>query len=350
METGIIGLTLSGKTTIFNAISGMSAETSSHSGGKSNVNIADVPVPDERIDILNDIFKPKKKVYATVRIKDIQIEFTDDGGISPASISEIRNSEAITLIIRAFEDEAVTHPFETIDPLRDFTKLIDSLIFSDYAQIEKRMQRLEKEAKKATREYTILKKLSETLENEELIGIDTISEEDEKLFSGFCFLTAKPIIIVVNKGESDIDIKGLEAEAGKYNLDLFSFRGDMEMEISQLPAEEQKEFLDDLGIKSPAKNRFIKHIYKSLNLMSFLTAGEDEVRAWTITEGSTAVKAAGKIHTDLEKGFIRAEVISYEDLAKAGGFKQAKTEGKLRLEGKVYTVKDGDVMNIRFNV
>ena len=350
METGIIGLTLAGKTTIFNAVSGLSAETSSHSGGKSNVNIADVPVPDERIDMLNDIFKPKKKVYATVRLKDIQIELTNDGGISPSSISEIRNSEAITLVIRAFEDEAVLHPNDTIDPLRDFNKLIDSLIFSDYAQIEKRMQRLEKEAKKGTREYTILKKLSEILEDGKLIGTNTINEEDEKLFSGFCFLTAKPIIIVVNKGESDIDIKGLETEASKYNLNLFSFRGDMEMEISQLPVEEQKEFLEDLGIKEPAKNRFLKHIYKSLSLMSFLTAGEDEVRAWTIAKDSTAVKAAGRIHSDLEKGFIRAEVVSYEDLVKAGDFKKAKIDGKLRLEGKDYAVKDGDVMNIRFNV
>lgn len=350
METGIIGLALSGKTTIFNSITGMSAETSTHSGGKSSTNIADVPVPDERVDALNDVFKPKKKTYATVRIKDVQIEFTDDGGIASSSIAEIRNSEAITIVIRAFKNEAVLHPDGSIDPMRDFNKLIDSLIFSDYAQIEKRVQRLEKEAKKGTREYTILKKLSEKLENGELIGTDTISEEDEKLFSGFCFLTAKPIIIIVNKGEDDTSIQNLEDEAGKYNIDVFTFRGDMEMEIAQLPAGEQKEFLEDMGIKEPAKNRFLKQVYESLNLMSFLTAGEDESRAWTIPKGSTAVKAAGKIHTDLEKGFIRAEVIFWEDLVKAGGFKEAKAEGKLRLEGKEYPVKDGDVMNIRFNV
>jgi ribosome-binding ATPase len=350
METGIIGLALSGKTTIFNSITGMTAETSAHSGGKSSTNIADVPVPDERVDSLNDVFKSKKKIYATVRIKDVQIEFTDDGGIAASSISEIRNSEAVTLVIRAFEDQSVPHPDGSVDPQRDFSKLIDSLIFSDYAQIEKRLERLEKEAKKGTREYTILKKLSGILENGELIGTDAIAEEDEKLFSGFCFLTAKPIMIIVNQGENEIPADSLIKEAEKYSIDVFTFRGDMEMEIAQLPADEQREFLDDMGIKEPAKNRFLKQVYESLNLMSFLTTGEDETRAWTITKGAPAVKAAGKIHTDLEKGFIRAEVISWEDLVNAGGFKQAKASGKLRLEGKEYTVKDGDVMNIRFNV
>jgi GTP-binding protein YchF len=350
METGIIGLSLSGKTTIFNSITGMTAETSAHSGGKSSTNIADVPVPDERVDALSDLFKPKKKVYATVRVKDVQIDFTEDGGIASSSMAEIRNSEAVTLVIRAFENEAIPHPDGSVDPSRDFTKLIDSLIFSDYAQIEKRLERLEKEAKKGAREYTILKKLSEKLENGELIGTGTISEEDEKLFSGFCFLTAKPIIIIINRGESEVPTDELEKKAGEYSMDIFTFRGDMEMEIARLPEDEQKEFLEDLGIEEPAKNRFLKQVYKSLHLMSFLTAGEDEARAWTIPEGATAVKAAGKIHTDLEKGFIRAEVIFWEDLVNSGGFKEAKAVGKLRLEGKDYLVKDGDVMNIRFNV
>ena len=183
-----------------------------------------------------------------------------------------------------------------------------------------------------------------------MIGEKTISEDDNKLFSGFSFLSTKPVIVIANTGEKDIDMAGLKNKANDYGINLVEFRGDMEMEISMLPENEQKEFLEDLGVTEGAKNRFLKEIYKKLNLISFITGKEDEVRAWSIPSGCNAVKAAGKIHTDLEKGFIRAEIIEWLDLLNSGGFKQAKSGGKLRLEGKDYTVKDGDVLTIRFNI
>ena len=350
METGIIGLPMAGKTTIFNALTGMSAQTSQHTGHKKQPNIGEINVPDERIDKLTAIFKPKKTIYATIVLKDLQVEFNPERGISPVSIAEMRNATALAVVIRAYKNEAVPHPFDRIDPVADFNKLLDALIFSDYEIAEKRIARLEKEAKKEQREYKVLTKISEVLAEGKLIGKDFLTEDETRLFSGFAFLTAKPVIIIANTGEDNLDISGLQAVVDQYNLDLFPIRGDSEMEIAQLSPEDQKDFLADLGLELPASHRFIRHIYDCLQLMSFLTVGEDEVRAWSIPAGCPAVKAAGKIHTDLEKGFIRAEVVAYEDFMQAGSLAEAKKTGKLRLEGKEYIVQDGDIMNIRFNV
>ncbi|HUV07440.1 MAG TPA: GTPase, partial [Spirochaetia bacterium] len=209
MEVGIIGLALSGKTTLFNALTGMSAETTSYTGGKRGINIADVEVPDQRIEKLYTCFKPKKKTLVTVRFKDCQIDFTPDGGITPASLAEIRGSEALTLVIRAFEDQSVPHPFNVLDPLRDLKKLLDSLIFSDYEIAEKRMERLEKESKKDTREFQVLQRLSSVLESGKRIGTGTLSDDEMRLFSGFSFLTAKPVIVVANTGESTVGLQPL---------------------------------------------------------------------------------------------------------------------------------------------
>jgi GTP-binding protein YchF len=350
METGIIGIPLSGKTTLFNSLTGLNAQTSAYTGGKREVNVADVDVPDERLDGLFDLFKRKKKVNASVRFKDMHVEFTPQGGVSPACIAEMRHSDAITIVLRAFEDESVAHPKDRVDPLSDLRFLLDALIFSDYAIAVNRMDRLTKEGRKIDREYQLLDKLSGHLEEGKLIGKDTLSEDHLKLFSGFSFLTAKPIIVVANTGETTVDLTPLEEETKTLDVELFEVRGDMEMEIAQLPPEDQREFLQDLGLEEPAKNRFLKHIYSSLKLITFLTVGTNEVRAWSIPEGTSAVKAAGRIHTDMERGFIRAEAILWEDLVRLGGFNEAKTAGKLRLEGKDYIVEDGEVLTIRFNV
>jgi hypothetical protein len=253
-------------------------------------------------------------------------------------------------VLRAFLGEEVTHPLESIDPLRDFRKLIDSLVFSDYAVVEKRLERLVKEGKKGDREYQRLEKVRARLEEGKLIGADLLAEEDRRLLSGFAFLTSKPIIVVANTGESSADVAGLSRVAGEMGLAFFALRGDMEVEISRLAADDQPEFLAELGVEEPARTRFLKTIYAALDLMSFLTVGEDEVRAWSIPRGTIASRAAGKIHTDLEKGFIRAEVVNWSELMQAGGLKEAKSAGKLRLEGKEYVVKDGDVLTIRYNV
>ena len=350
METGIIGLPLSGKTTLFNALTGLAAQTSGHSGATKAVNLGDVSVPDERVDLLSAMFKPQRRVLATVRFKDLQAELGEDGGMEASTIGELRTADAITLVVRAFQDEAVPHPLESVDPVRDFHRLVDSLVFSDYAVVERRLERLAKEGKRGDREYQRLEAVRVRLEEGKLIGGDLLSDEDRRLLSGFSFLTAKPIIVVANTGELAADTAGLEKAAQALKLVSFVLRGDMEVEISRLSAEDQPEFLAELGVTEPARTRFLKTIYAALDLTSFLTVGEDEVRAWSIPRGTPAAKAAGRVHTDLEKGFIRAEVVHWTELVEAGGLKEAKSSGKLRLEGKEYPVKDGDVLNIRFNL
>lgn len=350
MEAGIIGLPLAGKTTIFNSLTGLSAATASYSGGKKQVNLSEVAVPDERVEKLTELFNPKKKIHASVLVKDIPVQFDEQKGILPASLGEIRNADAVTIVVRAFADKGVPHPFNTIDPARDLQKILDSLIFSDYEVTEKRLERLAREGKKGDREYHTLQKIYNKLSEGEVIGTNYLSSDESKMLSGFRFLTAKPMIIIANTGEDNPDLTKLEEKTSSLNFNLFSISGKSEMDISQLEPDDQREFLKDMGLEEPAVNRFIKYLYKTLNLISFFTAGEDEVRAWSVTRGSSIQKAAGKIHSDMEKGFIRAEVIEWEKLLEMGGFSKAKKEGAVRLEGKTYTVKDGDVVVIRFNV
>ncbi len=350
METVIIGLAQCGATTIFNALTGQSMPTGDFSGGKKQAHVASVPVPDARIDKLSALFRPKKTTYAAMFFRDQPLEYDEQAGITPASLGEVRKADAIALVIRCFSNESVPHPLKTVDPLRDLRKVLDSLVFSDYDVAEKRVARLEKEAKKDGREYSVLRQVADRLGSGRLLGRDFFSLDDSKAFAGFGFLTAKPIFVVLNLGEKPPDNSLLCKEAEKLGLSVFPIRGDMEMEIAQLAPEDQKDFLADLGIEEPAKNRFLRSVYATLGLHSFFTTGEDEVRAWSIPEGTTAAKAAAVIHTDLEKGFIRAEVVPWEELLECGGSAQAKKSGKIRLEGKEYKVKDGDVLLIRFNV
>jgi len=350
MEAGIIGLPLAGKTTIFNSLTGLTAATASYSGGKKQVNLSEVKVPDERVEKLTELFHPKRKIHASVLVKDIPVQFDEQKGILPASLGEIRNADAVTVVVRAFTDKAVPHPLNTVDPARDLQKILDSLIFSDYEVVEKRLERLTREGKKGDREYHTLQKIYEKLSEGEFIGNDFLNADEIKMLSGFRFLTVKPMIIIANTGEGESDLSKLEEKTSSLSLNLFSISGKSEMDISQLEPDDQREFLADMGLEEPAVNRFIKYLYKTLNLISFFTAGEDEVRAWSVSRGSSIQKAAGKIHSDMEKGFIRAEVIDWEELLKLEGFAKAKKEGAVRLEGKTYTVKDGDVVVIRFNV
>ncbi len=350
METDLIGLAMSGKTTIFNALTGQSADVNEYAGGKKQMHLAEVEVPDPRVEQLGELFATKKITHATVLFKDLQMEFTPEGGIATATLAELRSAEAVIIVLRAFASEAVAHPLATVDPRRDLVRILDALVFSDYEIAEKRMERVVKEGNRGGREHQLLERLSQKLSTGEPIGRSFLTEDEDRLLSGFRFLTLKPTIVVANTGEATADLEPLKQETARRGLDLFLIRGDLEMEIAQLAPEEQREFLVDMGLEEPAKNRFIKHIYGSLQLMSFLTAGDKECRAWTIPIGFTAVRAAGKIHTDLEKGFIRAEVIDYRDLLETGGYAQARKAGKLRLEGKEYVVRDGDVIVIRFNV
>jgi GTP-binding protein YchF len=350
METVIIGLARSGRTTIFNALTGQSVLTGDAGGGKKQAYLSEVKVPDDRLDKLAALYSPKKLTHAAVLFKDLPLEYDQEGGIAAASLADVRRAGAVAIVVRAFATEAVAHPLKDPSPLRSFRKVMDSLVFGDYEIAEKRVARLDKEAKRDTREYHLLQQVVTRLGAGKPLGAGFFAAEDEKLFAGFGFLTAKPLFVVINTGENTIPHEDLVAEAAAQGVATFSLRGDMEMEIAQLAPEDQKDFLRDLGLEEPAKNRFLRHVYGTLHLVSFFTIGEDECKAWSIREGTTAVEAAGEIHSDLAKGFIRAEVAAWQDVLEAGDFAGAKKANKLRLEGKEYVVKDGDALLIRFNV
>ena len=347
METGLIGLPSAGKTTIFSALAGR--PTGGEVGGR-RAHIAEVAVPDERIGKLWEMFPTAKRTYATVVIKDLAVEAGEKGGLSPAALAEMRTLDALALVLRAFLDPAVPHPLDSVDPARDLRRLLDSLSFADYTVAETRLERLVKEGKKGSREHQLLERLSARLSEGGLIAGAGLGPDELRLLSGFSFLTAKPLLLIVNEGESTAEVAPVLRQAETLGLDLFIIHGSQEMEIAQLPREEQQAFLADLGLEAPTSDRFLRQLYRSLNLISFLTVGDKEVRAWSLPRGSTALKAAGRIHTDLEKGFIRAEAIAFEQLLREGGFAQAKKSGTLRLEGKEYVVQDGDVLTIRFNL
>ncbi len=344
MEICLIGLPSCGKTTIFNALSGQQA------GGYHQVHLAEVAVPDTRVTELATLFGKKKQVQASVLLKDLPLQFGEQGGISASTLGELRASDAVALVLRAFVDEAVVHPLGEIEPLRDLGKLLDSMIFSDYEITEKRLERLEKEGKRGEREHLILTKIAARLEEGGGIGADLIHEEERHLLAGFQFLTAKPMIGIINTGERSVDIAPVQRRSEELGIELFPIQGLQEMEISQLSVEDQREFLADLGLQDPARDRFLRTLYAGLDLISFLTVGDQEVRAWSIPKGASALQAAGKIHSDMERGFIRAEVIPCDQLLAAGGFAEARKHGQLRLEGKEYRVQDGDVLTIRFNL
>lgn len=344
METCLIGLPACGKTTIFNALSGQQA------GGYQQLHLAEVEVPDPRVGRLAELFGKNKRVLADVLLKDLPLHFNDQGAVTGETLGELRLSDALTVVVRAFVDEAVPHPLGTIDPLRDLGKLLDSMVFSDYEIVEKRLERLDKEGKRGDREHALLSKIASRLEGSGAIGAEAIHEEENRLISGFQFLTTKPMIVVINTGERLVDIEPVRRRAAELGIDVFTIKGLQEMEISQLSPEDQREFLTDLGFETSARDRFLAALYNHLNLISFLTVGDKEVRAWSIPKGASAVQAAGKIHTDMQRGFIRAEVIEYGLLVEAGGFAEARKRGTLRLEGKEYEVQDGDVLSIRFNL
>jgi GTP-binding protein YchF len=350
METVLIGLARSGRTTIFNALTGQTAATGDAGGGKKQAYLAEVKVPDDRLDKLAALYKPKKLAHAAVLFKDLPLEHDQEGGIAAVGLADMRRADAVAIVVRAFASDAVIHPLKDPKPLRDFRKVMDSLVFGDFEIAEKRVARLDKEAKREGREYHVLRQIVARLGAGKPLGAGFFPPDDEKIFAGFGFLTAKPMFLVVNTGEETIDHEELLAEARGMGIDAFPIRGDMEMEIAQLAPEDQKDFLRDLGLEEPARNRFLRHVYGTLRLVSFFTVGEDECKAWSIREGTTAVGAAAEIHSDLAKGFIRAEVVAWQDVLAGGDFAGAKKANKLRLEGKEYVVKDGDVLLIRFNV
>ena len=349
MKIGIIGLAAAGKTTLFNALTGGAASTGGY--GAVRVNIGAAHVADARVDALSAVFSPKKMTYAAVNFVDAGV---GDGGAAKnaeAIPQALEGADALLVVVRAFEDAGVPHPKESIDPARDLADVRIDLLLRDLSVVERRRVRLEKlvRVKKdpaEAAEFALLTKIQETLEEGRPVRALKLGEEEMRIIKGFGFLSAKPLLVVVNVGEEQLgDAFGeLDGETP------VALAARLEEELAQLPGEEQAEFLADYDLKSSALDRVVQASFGLLDLRCFFTLGEDEVRAWPVRAGTIALHAAGTIHTDLERGFIRAEVVSYTDFMAAGSLSAARDRGTLRLEGKDYVVKDGDIFHVRFNV
>jgi len=353
MKVGLVGFAGAGKTTIFNTLTGLTAEVGGY-GAREKANIGVIKVPDHRVDKLAEIFNPKKKTYAEISFVDVAGPPAEDGerthtGLDPKLVQHMREADALVHIVRVFENPMLS---QTTDAVRDVRSFDDELMLTDLVQIENRIGRLKKE-KDSARESELMERLKSALESEVPLRDLELSGEDLGLIAGFRFLSLKPLLLLLNQPEDAVG-EGVPATvqelAEAKKLRAIAMSGKVEMEIAELAPDEQREFLQDLGITEPARNRFIGAAYALLDLISFLTSGEDECRAWSIKRGTTAHKAAGVIHSDIERGFIRAEVIRFEDLVQLGSEARCREVGKLKLEGKEYVVQDGDVVHFRFNV
>lgn len=356
MRLGIIGLPQSGKTTLFNALTRGSAPTGIHAG-KLEVHTAVVDVPDPRLDTLSAMFKPKKTIYAKVTYADIAGLDGSAGksGISGTLLNQLTQMDGFIHVVRCFADENVPHPQGSVDAARDIAIMDSEFVLNDLIAVERKLERLAEERKKGggrdkaviEKEIVLFNRFHESLSAEIPLRDIDITAEDEKTLSGFGFLSRKPLLIVLNLGEGQPAPE--IAYAHRHSM-LVALQGKLEMDIAQLPPDEAQMFLEEYGIAEPSLNRMIRLSYDLLGLQSFFTVGEDECRAWTLRRGATAHEAAGEIHTDLQKGFIRAEVVTYDDLVTLGSLAEARTRGKLRLEGKEYIVKDGEIVHIRFSL
>lgn len=359
MKIAIIGLPNSGKTTVFNALTRGNAETAAFSSGQLEPNMATVKVPDERLGVLATMFNPKKVTPADVQYVDVGgISGTrQQGGLPPALLNYIGGADALLHVARAFEDETVPHPEGSVDVQRDIMSVELELMFSDLSIIERRLSKLNAEINKMSSkdreiriaERDLLVRLQAELEAERPIRSIELSEEEERLLRGYQFLTAKPMLLVVNIDEKDIK-NPPTFDYPIHNSVVVPLCGKVEAELAQLDDDDAAIFMEDLGVTEAARDRVISKSYELLGLISFLTAGPDEVRAWTIRKNTPAVEAAGAIHSDIQRGFIRAEIVAYDDLVRAGSMAEAKKAGTLRLEGKNYIVKDGDICHFLFNV
>lgn len=366
MQIAIVGLARSGKTTVFNMLTRGEAETGGFGG--MTVNVGVVKVPDARLTKLTEVFKPKREVPADVTYVDLPAPPLSSDGREAAEIpadqlARLRTAEELLHVVRAFDDPAVPHPDGTVDPWRDVERLDLEFVLADLSVVEKRIEKLQTSGRHGTpaeresneRELVVLEKIVPSLREGHPIRDVELADDEQKRIRGFRFLTEKPVLVLLNIGESDVPRATQIAEefAARYKhshtqVDALSAR--IEMEIGQLEAEEAAVFREEMGLTEPSLERVIHLSYRLLGLISFFTAGPDETRAWTIPNGGTAVDAAAAIHTDLARGFIRAEVISWHDLVELGSTAEARRQGKLRSEGKTYEVKDGDTLEVLFNV
>lgn len=365
MRIALIGLSNSGKTTVFNALTGLALETTRYASVSGDPHIAVVKVPDSRVDELARLYHPKKTTYATVEYVDYLGLTKGDTEQNRKVFEVIKDSDALVHVIRGFHDESVSHPHGTTDPVRDVKIVEEELIFHDLELVEKRLQRMEEGIKRGKKaddaEKRVLLKCKEMLEQEVPLRAVSFQEEEIRSMRHLQFMSVLPMIAVLNISEEDIKSPSYDAIMPRIEGVLFhhsqskstppvTVSGKIEMEIAQLPPDEAADFLADLGVNEPAMSKLINVSYRLLGLISFFTVGEDEVRAWTVRAGTSAQASAGKIHSDIERGFIRAEVISYDDFRQSGSMASARQHGLLRLEGKTYIVRDGDIINFRFNV
>lgn len=350
MKIGLVGFPGCGKSTVFNALTGLSAETG-YGAARGKTNLGAVKVPDARVDALAKLFSPKKTTYAEITFCDVAVAPTpgQGKGLDEQVLRAMREVDALCHVVRGFAGATG----EAAQPLAEAKDFEIEMNLSDLILIETRLERVKKEKAKAE-EKALLEKLKAHLDaGKPLRSLEGLSAGDLTAISGFRFLTQKPLMLILNVPEADVARPApeeLTAYAQQSGLGLVVLAGMVEMDIAQMAPEDQKDFVASLGLTEPAAGRFIRAAYALCELISFLTAGEDECRAWPLRKGSNAHKAAGKIHSDIERGFIRAEVMRWEDLVKLGSEAKCREAGKLRLEGKEYVVSDGDVINFRFNV
>ena len=363
MQIGIIGLPTSGKTTMFNALTRGTAPVEAFSSGKLEIHTASIQVPDERVQVLARMFKPRKIVHAQVQYNDIgglARGIGEKGGLEGNLLNQIVQNDELVVVIRAFENPDVPHLEGGVNPVRDLETINTELILSDLGVVERRIERVKTSIGKGgstpaereayQRELELLEKFKTSLEDGMPLRDLDIAPAELKPLKGLALATIKPTMIVLNTGDNAPDDLALGLRGDHKRTMLVPLQGRLEMELAQMPEAEAKEFLSEFRIAEPSLPRMIRLSYNLLGLFSFFTVGEDEVRAWTIHVGATAVDAAGVIHTDLARGFIRAEVVAYDDLIGSGGMAEARKHGHVRLEGKDYPVKDGDVINIRFSL
>lgn len=362
MKIGIIGLPLVGKTTLFNLLTSAKTATSQFFSGRTESNVGTATVPDRRIDYLASVYHPRRTIYASIEFTDVAglVRGAASGaGVGNQFLNDIRQVDALVHVVRLFQDSDVPHVEGSLDAMRDLDTVDTELVFADLELVEKRLERI-RAAKKVTiaqqEEKGILEKCRSALEAGQPLHAVEFGPEEKSALRPYGFLTEKPMVLVANLDEEQLSKHDypqradLQKWAEEHGVPLVEVCAKMEVEIAELPPEERVPFLAELGLEEPGVARLARAVYKRLGLISFFTVGEDEVKAWTIRAGTPAKQAAGKIHTDIERGFIRAEVVAFDDFAAAGNMAGARDQGKVRLEGKDYIVADGDIINFRFNV
>lgn len=365
MKLGIVGLPNVGKSTLFNSLTKAGAESANYPFCTIDPNVGVVPVPDERLKLLGDFYHSRKVTPAVIEFVDIAglVKGASKGeGLGNQFLANIREVDAIVHVVRCFEDSNVIHVDGSINPLRDIETINLELIFSDLEILERRISKVAKTArmdKEAGKELEFLNKVKEHLEDGNMaITLETDGEDEREWLGALNLLTGKPVIYAANVAEEDLEDEGASnafvQDVGRFareqNSEMFVICAQIEQEIAELEDDEKKMFLEDLGLTESGLEKLVRASYRLLGLMSFLTSGEDETRAWTIRIGTRAPQAAGKIHSDFERGFIKAEVVNYQDLLNCGSYAGAREKGLVRMEGKEYVVQDGDVILFRFNV